>query len=164
MLSSAIYNKSPGIQTFVRGNPIFAPAATLAGPPVRTPVLPAHETASTDREGLPRLSREQEGPAHETTLVGSPVSEPGLPAHETTLADPPVSEPVLPAHETTSTDPPVSKPGLPAHETALAGPPVSEPVLPAHETALAGLPVSRTGLSTHEEGVRKYVVRRMIDN
>ena len=74
MLSSAIYNKSPGIQTFVRGNPIFAPAATLAGPPVRKPVLPAHETA---------------------------------------LADP---------------------------------------------------PVRRTGLSAHEEGVRKYVVRRMIDN
>ena len=91
MLSSAIYNKSPGIQTFVRGNPIFAPAATLAGPPVRKPVLPAHETA---------------------------------------LADPPVS-----------------KPGLPAHETALADP-----------------PVRRTGLSAHEEGVRKYVVRRMIDN
>lgn len=74
MLSSAIYNKSPGIQTFVRGNPIFAPAATLAGPPVRKPVLPAHETASTDP------------------------------------------------------------------------------------------PVRRTGLSAHEEGVRKYVVRRMIDN
>lgn len=74
MLSSAIYNKSPGIQTFVRGNLIFAPAATLAGPPVR----------------------EQ---------------------------------------------------GLPAPETALAGP-----------------PVRRTGLSAHEEGVRKYVVRRMIDN
>lgn len=74
MLSSAIYNKRPGIQTFVRGNPIFAPAATLAGPPVR-------------------------------------------------------------------------KPGLPAHETALADP-----------------PVRRTGLSAHEEGVRKYVVRRMIDN
>lgn len=91
MLSSAIYNKSPGIQTFVRGNPIFAPAATLAGPPVRKPVLPAHEAA---------------------------------------LADPPVSEQ-----------------GLPAPETALAGP-----------------PVRRTGLPAHEEGVRKYVVRRMIDN
>lgn len=48
MLSSAIYNKRPGIQTFVRGNPIFAPAATLAGPPVRKPVLPAHETALAD--------------------------------------------------------------------------------------------------------------------
>lgn len=74
MLSSAIYNKSPGIQTFVRGNPIFAPAATLADPPVRRTGLPAHETASTDT------------------------------------------------------------------------------------------PVRRTGLSAHEEGVRKYVVRRMIDN
>lgn len=91
MLSSAIYNKSPGIQTFVRGNLIFAPAATLAGPPV---------------------------------------SRLGLPAPEAALADPPVSKPGLPAHETTSTDPPVSEPGLPAHE----------------------------------EGVRKNVVRRMIDN
>lgn len=108
MLSSAIYNKSPGIQTFVRGNPIFAPAATLAGPPVRKSVLPAHETASTD---------------------------------------PPVSRTVLPAHETTSTDPPVRRTVLPAHETALADP-----------------PVRRTGLPAHEEGVRKYVVRRMIDN
>jgi hypothetical protein len=43
MLSSAIYNKRPGIQTFVRGNPIFAPAATLADPPVRRTGLPAHE-------------------------------------------------------------------------------------------------------------------------
>lgn len=75
----------------MRGNPIFAPAATLAGHPVRKPVLPAHETASTD----------------------PPVREQGLPAHETALADP---------------------------------------------------PVRRTGLSAHEEGVRKYVVRRMIDN
>lgn len=75
----------------MRGNPIFAPAATLAGPPVRKPVLPAHEAASTD--------------------------------------------------------PPVSRTGLPAHEAALADP-----------------PVRRTGLSAHEEGVRKYVVRRMIDN
>ena len=108
MFSSAIYNKRPGIQTFVRGNPIFAPAATLAGPPV---------------------------------------SKPGLPAHETTLAGPPVR-----------------RTGLPAHETALADPPVSEQGLPAHETALAGPPVRRTGLSAHEEGVRKYVVRRMIDN
>ena len=91
MLSSAIYNKSPGIQTFVRGNPIFAPAATLADPPVRRTGLPAHETTST----------------------GPPVSEQGLPAHETALADP-------------------------------------------H--------VRRTGLSAHEEGVRKYVVRSMIDN
>lgn len=91
MLSSAIYNKRPGIQTFVRGNPIFAPAATLASPPVRKPVLPAHETA---------------------------------------LASPPVRRTGLPAHETASTDP----------------------------------PVRRTGLSAHEEGVRKYVVRRMIDN
>jgi len=91
MLSSAIYNKRPGIQTFVRGNPIFAPAATLAGPPVRKPVLPAHETAMAD-------------------------------------------------------------------------PPVSKPVLPAHETALADPHVRRTGLSAHEEGVRKYVVRSMIDN
>ena len=108
MLSSAIYNKSPGIQTFVRGNPIFAPAATLAGPPV---------------------------------------SEPGLSAHETALAGPPVRRTGLPAHETTSTGPPVSEQGLPAPETALADP-----------------PVRRTGLSAHEEGVRKYVVRRMIDN
>lgn len=91
MLSSAIYNKRPGIQTFVRGNPIFAPAATLAGHPVSEQGLPAHETAST----------------------GLPVSKPGLPASETALADP---------------------------------------------------PVRRTGLSAHEEGVRKYVVRRMIDN
>ena len=125
MLSSAIYNKSPGIQTFVRGNPIFAPAATLAGPPVRKPVLPAHETA----------------------LASPPVSKPGLPAHETALAGPPVS-----------------KPGLPAHETALAGPPVSRTGLPAPETASTDPPVSRTGLPAHEEGVRKYVVRRMIDN
>ena len=108
MLSFAIYNKSPGIQTFVRGNPIFAPTATLAGPPV---------------------------------------SKPGLPAHETALAGPPVS-----------------RTGLPAHETALASPPVSEPGLFAHETALADPPVRRTGLPAHEEGVRKYVVRRMIDN
>ena len=108
MLSSAIYNKRPGIQTFVRGNPIFAPAATLADPPV---------------------------------------SEPGLPAHEAALAGPPVS-----------------RTGLPAHETALAAPPVSEPGLSAHETASTDPPVSRTGLSAHEEGVRKYVVRRMIDN
>lgn len=91
MLSSAIYNKRPGIQTFVRGNPIFA---------------------------------------HETALAG----------------------------------PPVSKPGLPAHETASTGLPVSKPVLPAHETALADPHVRRTGLSAHEEGVRKYVVRSMIDN
>ena len=70
----------------------------------------------------------------------------------------------IPAPETASTDPPVSEQGLPAHETALADPPVSEQVLPAHETALAGPPVRRTGLSAHEEGVRKYVVRRMIDN
>ena len=35
MLSSAIYNKRPGIQTFVRGNPIFAPEATSTGSPVR---------------------------------------------------------------------------------------------------------------------------------
>ena len=59
---------------------------------------------------------------------------------------------------------PVSEQGLPAHETALADPPVSKPGLPAHETALADPPVRRTGLSAHEEGVRKYVVRRMIDN
>uniref|UniRef100_UPI00402854AF hypothetical protein n=1 Tax=Candidatus Cryptobacteroides bacterium TaxID=3085639 RepID=UPI00402854AF len=98
MLSSAIYNKRPGIQTFVRGNPIFAPAATLASPPVRKPVLPAHETASTD----------------------PPVREQGLPAHETALADPPVSKPDLPAHETALASPPVSEPGLFAHETALA--------------------------------------------
>ena len=108
MLSSAIYNKSPGIQTFVRGNPIFAPAATLAGPPV--------------------------------------------------------SEQGLPAHETTSTDPPVRRTGLPTHEAALADPPVSEQGLPAPETASTDPPVRRTGLSAHEEGVRKYVVRRMIDN
>lgn len=49
-------------------------------------------------------------------------------------------------------------------EAALADPPVSEQGLPAPETALAGPPVRRTGLSAHEEGVRKYVVRRMIDN
>ena len=60
--------------------------------------------------------------------------------------------------------PPVSKPVLPAHETAMADPPVSKPVLPAHETALADPHVRRTGLSAHEEGVRKYVVRSMIDN
>lgn len=77
MLSSAIYNKSPGIQTFVRGNPIFAPAATLADPPVSEPGLPAHET----------------------TMAGPPVRGPGLPAHEAALADPPVRRTVLSAHE-----------------------------------------------------------------
>lgn len=75
-------------------------------------------------------------------MRGNPIFAPAA-----TLAGHPVSEQGLPAPETTSTDPPVSKPGLPAHETALADP-----------------PVRRTGLSAHEEGVRKYVVRRMIDN
>lgn len=75
-------------------------------------------------------------------MRGNPIFAPAA-----ALAGPPVSEPVLPAHETALTDPPVSKPGLPAHETTLADP-----------------PVRRTGLSAHEEGVRKYVVRRMIDN
>lgn len=75
-------------------------------------------------------------------MRGNPIFAPAA-----TLADPPVRKPDLPAPETASTDPPVRRTGLPAHETALADP-----------------PVSRTGLSAHEEGVRKYVVRRMIDN
>lgn len=75
-------------------------------------------------------------------MRGNPIFAPAA-----TLASPPVRKPVLPAHETASTDPPVREQGLPAHETALADP-----------------PVRRTGLSAHEEGVRKYVVRRMIDN
>lgn len=75
-------------------------------------------------------------------MRGNPIFAPAA-----TLAGPPVSKPDLPAHETASTDPPVREQGLPAHETALADPPVSKPDLPAHE-----------------EGVRNYVVRRMIDN
>lgn len=51
-----------------------------------------------------------------------------------------------------------------APAATLAGHPVSEQGLPAPEAALADPPVRRTGLSAHEEGVRKYVVRRMIDN
>ncbi len=58
----------------------------------------------------------------------------------------------------------MSQPFSGKYKAALADPPVSEQGLPAHETALADPPVRRTGLSAHEEGVRKYVVRRMIDN
>jgi len=51
-----------------------------------------------------------------------------------------------------------------APAAALAGFPVSKQGLPAHETTSTDPPVSEPGLSAHEEGVRKYVVRRMIDN
>lgn len=125
MLSSAIYNKSPGIRNFR-----------------------ARKSDLRSRGNLGRSSRAQTSPS----------------CSRDASTDPPVREQGLPAHETALADPPVSKPGLPAHETALAGHPVSRLGLPAHETTLADPPVRRTGLSAHEEGVRKYVVRRMIDN
>ncbi len=72
-------------------------------------------------------------PAHETASAVPPVRRPGPPAHEAASAVPSVRSPGPPAHETASAVPPVRRPGLPAHEAASAVPPVRRLSPPAHE-------------------------------